>query len=68
VFLCEKLLDYVFFKDIDSFVDSKKIFLGYHMNKKRCISIILDGSLSDEFIFDLIDKSFNFSIKKLINY
>lgn len=31
---------------------------GYHMNKRHWNTIILDGSLSDEFILDQIDNSY----------
>lgn len=33
------------------------IFPAYHMNKNNWITIWLDGTLSDEFIFELIRKS-----------
>lgn len=47
----------------DSIVDNKSIFLGYHMNKKNWITILLDDSLSNDFIFRLIDNSYDFSVK-----
>ena len=34
------------------------IFPAYHMNKNNWITILLDGSLSDELIFELIKKSY----------
>ncbi len=37
---------------------SPGFFPGYHMNKKNWVSILLDGTVSDENIFDLLDASF----------
>ena len=34
------------------------IYEAYHMNKKNWISITLDGTLDDNMIFNLIDKSY----------
>lgn len=34
------------------------IFEAYHMNKKHWITIILDGTVSDEEIYNLIDNSY----------
>lgn len=34
------------------------IFAGYHMNKKYWISVLLDGSVDESMIYDLLDKSF----------
>ena len=47
---------------IDEIVDNKKIYPGYHMNKKSWITIILDESLDIKEIFKLIDNSYNLSI------
>ena len=49
---------------IDNLVDNKLVFRGYHMNKKSWISIILDGRVSLEKIFKLIDNSYELSFKK----
>ena len=38
---------------------------GYHMSKKHWNSVYLDGSLSDEFIFQLVDDSYNLIISSL---
>ena len=43
-------------------IDNENIFLGYHMNKKNWITIILDGRLETEKIKRLIDDSYNLSI------
>lgn len=47
---------------IENIVDNKKIFPGYHMNKKSWITIKLDNSLDTKTICDLIDNSYNLSI------
>lgn len=46
---------------IEQIVDNVKIFSGYHMNKKNWITIKLDGSVDDKYLFELIDGSFNLS-------
>lgn len=46
-------------EDIEKIVDNEKYFLGYHMNKKHWFTIILDGSVSIEKIFEFIDMSYN---------
>lgn len=38
------------------------IYPGYHMNRAHWISIILDDTLDDDFILDLIDKSRSFAV------
>ena len=45
-------------EDIEKIVDNNSYFLGYHMNKKHWLTIILDGSVSIENIFDFIDMSY----------
>ena len=37
---------------------SDHIFPAYHMNKNNWITVVLDGELSDEIIFELIRKSY----------
>ena len=37
---------------------SDHIFPAYHMNKNNWITIILDGTLPDELVFELIQKSY----------
>lgn len=46
-------------EDIENVVDNEKYFLGYHMNKKHWFTIILDGSVPTDKIFEFIDKSYN---------
>ncbi|MDE5943330.1 MAG: MmcQ/YjbR family DNA-binding protein [Clostridia bacterium] len=44
---------------IEGMVDGKKIFGGWHMNKKHWITVCLDGSLPPEDICRMIDISYN---------
>jgi len=39
------------------------IFPAYHMNKNNWITIVLDGELPDELVFELVQKSFLLSDK-----
>lgn len=47
---------------IEEIIDNKKIFPGYHMNKKSWITIKLDNSVDTRTIYKLIDNSYNLSI------
>lgn len=47
--------------EASDYLKNDYIYPAYHMNKKYWVSIILDGSLSDDFILELINKSFNIS-------
>ena len=49
--------------DIKNILDNKKIFKGYHMNKNNWITIKLDGSVTLEEIYNLIDISYDISLK-----
>ncbi len=51
-------------EDSEKIVDHKTIFPGYHMNKKRWITICLDGSVEKEKIYTLIDGSYELAKKK----
>lgn len=42
-----------------------EIIPGYHMNKDHWNTVYLDGELTDEFIKDLIDVSYNIVFKSL---
>ena len=60
-----EIIDLMYQKDkIIDFVDNKKIFGGYHMNKKSWITLKLDNSINTKEIIKLIDNSYNISIKK----
>lgn len=41
------------------------ILPGYHMNKKHWNTIVIDGSLSEKLILELIDHSYDLIIKSL---
>ena len=43
-------------------VDNKKIFPGYHMNKKSWITVKLDNTIEIEIIKELINNSYNLSL------
>lgn len=45
-------------ENIEKIVDNEKFFLGYHMNKKHWFTIILNGSVPIEKIFEFIDISY----------
>ena len=58
-----EIIDLKYQKDqIQSLIDNKIIFPGYHMNKNSWITIILDNSLKSEKMFELIDNSYKLSI------
>lgn len=46
-------------EDIEEIVDNENYFLGYHMNKKHWITIILDGRVEIEEIYEFIDMSYH---------
>ncbi len=49
-------IDDLFFRDM--LIREEGIFPGYHMNKQHWISVLLDGTVSERQIYDLIDMSF----------
>lgn len=53
---------------VQEIVDNKRVFPGYHMNKESWITVILDGTLSDEEVFNLIDNSYLLSVGKKNNF
>lgn len=50
--------------DVQNYLGIEGIYPSYHLSKKSWISIILDDTLSDKQIMDLIDISYNLSKKK----
>lgn len=46
------------------FINNETIFPAYHMNKKSWITIKLDDKINIEMVYELIDNSYNLSIKK----
>jgi len=49
---------------VTELVDHQRYFPAYHMNKKRWISVCLDGALNMENIYTLIDDSYQIAAKK----
>ena len=43
----------------------KIIIAGHHMNKKHWNTIIMDGTISDKFIIELINHSYDLVVSKL---
>ncbi len=50
------------FKTIEELLKKDGYYLAYHMNKKNWISIILNDTISDEEILNLIDQSYSFTL------
>lgn len=47
---------------INSVIDNKKYFPGYHMNKKHWVTVILDCSVPDGEIYRIIDQSYTLAV------
>lgn len=45
-------------------IDGEKFFPGYHMNKQHWITVKLDGSLTPDELYRLIDNSYKLSWQK----
>ena len=55
-----EILDLRYQKEkIEDIIDGKKIYPGYHMNKKSWITIKMDNSVDTKTICNLIDNSYN---------
>lgn len=50
-------------EEIEKLIDNKKYFAGYHMNKKHWLTILLDGSVTIDEIYERIDKSYKLALK-----
>ena len=48
-------------EEIEKFIDNKRYFPAYHMNKKHWCTICLDGTVELEEIYKLIDISYEFA-------
>ena len=60
-----EIIDLRYQKDeIEKVIDNEKVYPGYHMNKKSWITIKLDDTVNTKEICDLIDNSYQLSIKK----
>lgn len=51
-------------QELESLVDGRRYFPGYHMNKSNWVTICLDGSVSLEDILRRIDASYDLAKKK----
>ncbi|MBR1619951.1 MmcQ/YjbR family DNA-binding protein [bacterium] len=51
-------------ENVEKILKQEHIYPGWHMNKKYWITVILDNSLSDEKIMELIEESHSFTVKK----
>lgn len=49
--------------ETENVVDNIAVFPGYHMNKKSWISIKLDGTIDNKKLFNLVDNSYELSLK-----
>lgn len=49
---------------IGTLIDGKSYLPGYHMNKEHWITVVLDGTVSMQKIYDLIDLSFELTENK----
>ena len=50
--------------DINFLHQIEGILPGYHMNKAHWISVLLDGTVDDNLLMDLIDKSYELTLPK----
>ena len=55
-------------KELESLIDEKKYFFGYHMNKKHWLTICLNDSVPIEEICKRIDRSRQLATKKTVNH
>ena len=53
-----EIIDVRITEDDLKLIDNKSILEAYHMNKKHWITLIMDNSLDNAFVFNLIDKSY----------
>lgn len=49
-------------KCVDKLLNKKGFYKAYHMNKKNWITVILDDTLPDKEIMDLIDESYSYTL------
>lgn len=47
-----------------SLLQERGIYPAFHMNKRYWISVPLDGTISDEGVLDLLERSWNLTLKK----
>lgn len=49
---------------LEKIIDNKSVFRGYHMNKKYWLTVVLDGTLKNTKLNELVEKSYELAIKK----
>lgn len=49
---------------VSSLLKENGFYPAYHMNKKSWITITLDDTISDDFLYSLVDESYSFTQKK----
>ena len=49
---------------VADFLSQKGIYPAFHMNKRYWLSLALDDTLSDEMVLELIERSWNLTVKK----
>lgn len=54
---------HIYPEQLPQLLEKKGIFPAYHMNKKHWITLLLDGTVSDELLFELTDISFELAKK-----
>lgn len=59
----EKLIELILMRGDPKDIDNKTVFIGWHMNKKSWISMILDSRSSEAELFKRIDESYGRAIK-----
>lgn len=51
-------------EQVADLLSKKGIYPAFHMNKRYWLSLTLDDTLSDEMVLELIERSWNLSVKK----
>ena len=64
----DKIVELLLVRGNPSLIDNKTVFIGWHMNKKSWISMILDERTPEEKLRSAIDQSFDFAKKTLKSF
>jgi predicted DNA-binding protein (MmcQ/YjbR family) len=49
---------------ISTLIKQKGFYPAYHMNKKNWVTVILDDTVDDDLLFELVDESHAFTLDK----
>lgn len=49
--------------ELEQLIDHRRYFPGYHMNKQHWYTVLLDGSVPAEELYDRIDESYRLAVK-----